>query len=117
MNETDLWRQLCSAVDYVAAVARPDLTVPAAIEEALRWWIAEHVDPTDGDADEAERPLPWADPDPLRTTLERLLTSVPGVGLPGGHPIGESIESAIGSWLSTIADGFNDGQPFREGRQ
>ncbi len=112
MNENNLWSQLIAAVDYVAALARPDLTVTGAIDEALRCWITEHLDPTDCYAVETESLLPWHDPDPLRTTLDRLLGSVPAVGLPDGHRIAAVIESALCSWLSASANRFNEGHRF-----
>ena len=83
MNENNVWSQLLAAVEYVAAIARPDLTVTGALDEALRWWITELLDPTDSYAVETAQQLPWDVPDPFRATLDRLLTSVPAYGLAG----------------------------------
>lgn len=116
MTRLDPWPEFLAAIDYLTDIARPDLTVTDALEEALRWWITEHLDPTDSDTPTAAVGLPWDDPDPLRTVLERVTTSVPSVGLPGGSQLANVIESAVRCWVVAMRNGVNDSADFSSNR-
>jgi hypothetical protein len=107
-----VWLEVVSAVDYLAAVHRPGFTVWDALDEAVRWWTAELLDPRHGFPDRRPGELPWHDPDPLRSTIEVLLGAVaPAIGndIPG---IADAFTAALASWLAVTADEFNDGDPF-----
>ena len=106
------WLEVVSAVDYLAAVHRPGLTVWDALDEAIRWWTAEHLDPRTGFSPHRVVDLPWHDPDPLRSTLERLLAAVLPADTPDGTTLPDALSAALAAWLSAMADGFNDGRSF-----
>jgi hypothetical protein len=100
------WREAASAVDYLADTTRDGLTVWGALTEAITAWMA-------GDDDEGhDAHVPWDDPDPLRTALERLLATSPPATSPGGVPLGELLGAALASWVRERADEVNDGHPF-----
>lgn len=109
-NETedsvDLWRQVASAVEYIAAVDRPGFTVWDALSEAAICWSADSLDAEDLDArfiDTTDR---------VRGALEVVLRHFPPADAPGGAFISEVIESALGVWLEAVALDFNGGRPF-----
>ena len=104
---------LVAAVDYLSRAHRLDLTVWEALEEALRWWTAERVTlPGDLPASEFAE-LPWGDdPDPLRTTMERLLTVTNRAGGPDGVELGSILTVAVDGWVRRMADQYNDGHRF-----
>ena len=56
--------------------------------------------------------LPWDDPDPLRSTVERLLAAVAPADVPGGHALPDVFGAALAVWVAAIADEFNDGRRF-----
>ena len=74
-GERTVWLEIVGAVDYLSVTHRFGLSVWDALEEALRWWITDRFDQGTEPA-----PLPWDDPDPLRSTLERVVGSVAAVG-------------------------------------
>lgn len=111
-THTDVWLQVAAAVDYLSEGHRPGLTVWDALEEAVRWWIAAHLDPADGDDGAEPADLPWDDPDPLRTTLERLLTTVGPIGALDGAILPDALTAAAAAWVSRMCDRYNDGQAF-----
>jgi hypothetical protein len=101
---------LVAAVDYLSRAHRLDLTAWEALEEALRWWTADRVTlPGDLAArDFAE--LPWGDdPDPLRTTMERLLAATGGSD---DVDLGAILTVAVDGWVRRMADQYNDGHRF-----
>lgn len=108
-NETeetvDLWRQVASAVEYIAAVERPGFTVWDAVLEALEFWTS------DDDCD--SMPHAWRDLDPLRSCFEHLLAVTPPAGSAGGAPLAETFLGALAHWLAVTAGERNQGQPFR----
>jgi hypothetical protein len=107
-----VWLEVVSAVDYLAAAHRPGLTVWDALDEAIRWWTAEHLEPRMGFSPNRVVDLPWHDPDPLRSTIERLLAAVAPADTPEGTTLPDALSAALGAWLTTMADGFNDSHPF-----
>jgi hypothetical protein len=105
-----LWDEVLSATSYLRELERPGFTVWDALDEAVRWWIVDHL-AVDGDT-EAVPDLPWDDPDPLRTVLGELLNIVPSAGAPGGHALAAVLDAALVAWLTRTANGINDGHPF-----
>ena len=112
----EVWLDVVSAVDYLAETHRPGLTVWDALDEALRWWTAECLDPHEGFPRRAAPELPWNDPDPLRSNVERLLTAVPPAEMPGGHTLAEALGAVLAAWVEAMADEFNDGHGFSHPR-
>jgi hypothetical protein len=98
-NETedsvDLWRQVASAVEYIAAVERPGFTTWNAIADALRdWMLAEFdEDRVDGRIQES---------DALRTSIGRLIAMVPPIGAPGGNALADALSAAMADWLESF---------------
>jgi hypothetical protein len=107
-----VWLDVVSAVDYLTTTRRPGLTVWDALDEAMRWWAEERVEPRDGFPPPAPFQLPWDDPDPLRSTIERLLSAVAPAETPDGHPLADALSAALGVWVAAMADEFNDGHCF-----
>jgi hypothetical protein len=56
--------------------------------------------------------LPSHDPDPLRSTLERLLAAVAPADTPDGTTLPEVLSAALAAWLTVMAEEFNDDLPF-----
>lgn len=109
-NETedsvDLWRQVASAVEYIAAVERPGFTTWNAIADALRdWMVAEFdEDRVDGRMSEA---------DTLRTSIDRLIAMVPPIGAPGGNALADALSAAMAAWLESFRTRVNQGFELR----
>jgi hypothetical protein len=112
LDDGAVWLEVASAVDYLAGTHRPGFTVWDALDEALRWWTAELLDPRDGFPPRRALELPWHDPDPLRSTIEALLTVVPPADAPGANALGDVFIAALAAWLAVMADEFNDGHRF-----
>jgi hypothetical protein len=110
-----VWLEVVAAVDYLAAVHRPGLTVWGALDEAVRWWTAELLDPRDGFTGRRVVELPWNDPDPLRSAIEGLLSSVPSADTPADS-LGDAFAASLAAWLVVMADEFNDGHRFAAAR-
>jgi hypothetical protein len=85
---------LVAAVDHLRRGIRPGLTVWDALEEALRWHLA---DSADTDATEPH----WDDPDPLRTTMRRFLDD-------GTEPSAEQAQAAVRRWVLVMSAQYND---------
>jgi hypothetical protein len=104
---------LVAAVDYLSRTHRLGLSVWEALEEALRWWTAEQVT-LPGDLPAADFvELPWCDdPDPLRTTVERLLAATNRAGGPDGVELGTILMTALAGWVRRMADLYNGGHRF-----
>jgi hypothetical protein len=107
-----VWLEVVSAVDYLAAAHRPGLTVWDAVDEAIRWWTMELLDPRAGFPPHHGVELPWCDPDPLRSTIERLLAAVAPASGPDGAALPDALTAALATWVGAMADEFNDGQAF-----
>jgi hypothetical protein len=100
-----------AAIDYLSVHARYGLTWNEALEEALREHLSyrhhgDHLDARLGDE------IHHGDPDPLRTTLARLLESEPQVGSIDGRCIGDIMIVALESWVGRMADLYNDGHEW-----
>jgi Txe/YoeB family toxin of Txe-Axe toxin-antitoxin module len=114
-QEPDLggvWLDVVAAVDHLSRHHRLGLTIWEAVEEALRWWTADLVAPEWGDLG----PDGWADtawvddPDPLRTTIERLLATVEPSAWAGGPALERSLTGALEQWIRRMAEQYNDGR-------
>jgi hypothetical protein len=114
-TDTEVWLNVAAAVDYLSATHRLGLTVWQAVEEAIRWWSVDYDAPTDDLPDAAFAELPWDDPDPLRSTLERLLDVVAPIGVTDGHDIAAVLSSALTVWSERMAVLYNDGHSFTHG--
>ncbi|MAT04732.1 MAG: hypothetical protein CL424_06790 [Acidimicrobiaceae bacterium] len=109
---SETWLEVVAAVDYLSRGHRPGFSVWDAVEEALRWYTA-HLVAGDDDAlaAMAAAELPWDDPDPLRTALERLVAHQPPTD-DGGGTSAEAIHVALTDWLRAMAHDYNDGHRF-----
>lgn len=109
---SETWLEVVAAVDYLSRGHRPGFTVWDAVEEALRWYTA-HLVAGDDDAlaAMAAAELPWDDPDPLRTALERLVAHHPPSDASEGTSA-EAIHAALTDWLLAMAHDYNDGHRF-----
>jgi hypothetical protein len=110
-----VWQELLGAVDYLSQRHRPGIGVWDAIEEAIRWWSIDRLTAADGFPDAMAVDLPWHDPDPLRSGIERLLAAVGPAGTTDGHPLGDVLAASIAVWLDQMAQVHNDGQRFSTG--
>ena len=108
----DVWLEVAAAVDYLSQTHRPGLDVWDALDEAIRWWAPDDADGIDGFPSRRRFALPWNDPDPLRSGIERLLVTVGPAGTPGGSTIAEVFAAAIGQWAAEMAASYNDGHRF-----
>src|SRR6516164_5016212 len=111
-NQRDVWLEALAAVDYLAETHRPRLTLWDALDEAIRWWTAELLDPRDGFPARRAAELPWSDPDPLRSSIEELLAAVPPAASTGAAALGDVFTAALAAWLVAMAEDFNDGHRF-----
>jgi hypothetical protein len=111
-TDTAVWLDVVAAVDYLSAAHRLGLTVWEAVEEAIRWWTIDYTTPADDLPDMAFAELPWDDPDPLRSTLERLLGAAAPLGITDGHDLATILASALIVWVDRMAILYNDGYAF-----
>lgn len=107
-----IWLDVIAAVDYIAEVHRRGFTVWDAVEEAIRWWSADRLGDPDGVGTPSFDDLPWDDPDPLRTGLERLFATVAPATVPDGHQLGDVLTGALTVWLQFMVNTYNDGHQF-----
>lgn len=110
-STSEIWLQIVAAVDYLSRGHRPGFGVWDAVEEALRWYTA-HLVAGDDDALAAvvAAELPWDDPDPLRTALERLVEHHPPAD--DAESSAAAINAALVDWLRAMAHDYNDGRHF-----
>jgi hypothetical protein len=111
-TDAGVWLDVVAAVDYLSATHRLGLTVWEAVEEAIRWWTFDYITPTDDLSDAAFAELPWDDPDPLRSTLERLLGLAAPVGITDGQDLAAVLSSALAVWVDRMAIVYNDSHTF-----
>ena len=111
-HHSDVWLQVLGAVEFLAELHRPSLSVWDAVEEAGRWWIADRLNPPEDQDTPLTTELPWDDPDPLRTVFDGLLGSVPSIGLPGGVMVADALTAALDVWLGYMSNTYNDCRPF-----
>lgn len=115
LDHSAVWYQVIAAADYLNATSRPGHTVWHATADAARAWAAALVS-VDGEAADgwtvADNETGWFDPDPLRTALDRLLSSTAPGGPTGEPPLHDLLTAALDEWLRRIAKEVNDGHPF-----
>ncbi len=111
-GDAAVWLDVVGAVDYLSVTHRLGLTVWEAVEEAVRWWTVDCVTPVDDLPDAVFAELPWDDPDPLRSTLERLLGAAAPIGTIDGRELPEILSSALEVWVDRMAVLYNDGHHF-----
>ncbi|MAT05820.1 MAG: hypothetical protein CL424_12350 [Acidimicrobiaceae bacterium] len=111
-STSETWLEVVAAVDYLSRGHRPGFGVWDAVEEALRWYTA-HLVAGDDDAlaASAAAELPWDDPDPLRTALERLILHHPPPA-EAEETSSEAIHAALSDWLCEMAHEYNDDHRF-----
>ena len=109
---SEKWLDVVAAVDFLASTHRPGLTVWDALEEAIRWWTAARLDPANDFPSGTAVELPWSDPDPLRTTLERLVGVVGPVQSMDGLQLPDALDSALTAWLIVMSERNNEDQSF-----
>lgn len=107
-DPSGVWLDVVAAVDYLAAWARPGLTVCSALAEALAAWMLERHDV----GTRADRVLPWDDPDPLRSVLDAVVRTVGGPGTVDGAPLAAVLEASLQLWVAEMAEQFNEGRAF-----
>lgn len=114
-STSETWIEVVAAVDYLSRGHRPGFGVWDAVEEALRWYTAHLVA---GDDEvlvaAAAGELPWDDPDPLRTALERLVQHHPSAG-EADENCASAVDAALVDWLIAMAFEHNDGHRFATG--
>ena len=107
-DSVDLWRQVASAVEYVAAVERPGFSMWDAIADAIAFWI------DDGSFGETDGRKRWGDVDGLRSSIGDLLSRLPPAGVHGGVSAAAALDAALSDWLARIAADLNNGRRFGE---
>ena len=112
-EQARVWLDVLGAVDHISETHRPGLSVWDALEEAIRWWSIDRLAPSDGFPDPILSELPWNDPDPLRSSIERLLAAVGPAGTTDGHALPDVLASALSGWVDQMATRYNDGHNFR----
>jgi hypothetical protein len=100
---------LISAVDFLGRGDRHGLTVWDALEEATRWWVAEHLSLIEGVPDPDLAELEWSDPDPLRRALRHLLAVATA---DEAVIVDVALQQAVRRWAQTMAERYNDNQPW-----
>jgi len=95
-----------AAVDFLRRGDHRGLTLWAAIEEALRWWIAERLVLLEGVQDPDIGAPRFGEPDPLQGTLSRFLAAA---SIDEPIHISVALQQALRRWTSSVAKEFNDG--------
>ena len=110
-----MWLEAVAAVDYLTDTHRPRLTLWDALDEAP---VVDGRVTRSRDGFPARRAVgrPWSDPDPLRSSIEALLTAVPPAESAGATALGDVLTAAMAAWLGAMADEFNDCQRFGSAR-
>lgn len=106
-ESTELWAEVIAAVEYLRECVRPGLTVWEVLDEATVQWTSP------GDR---SRPEPFADPDPLRTSIENLFIHVGPAGGYGTETISKVLTSVLIEWLERTRCDHNDGMVFGDRR-
>ena len=102
---TDRMLDVIAAVDFLRRGDRRTLTLWAAIEEALRWWVAERSALLDGVTDPEPHTPRLGDDDPLRGTLTQLIATA---GQEEPVHIGAALQQALRRWSTAMGDQYND---------
>jgi hypothetical protein len=111
-STSQVWLDVVSAVDYLSRGHRPGLTVYDALEEALRWHVDARVTDYDMRAAVTHRHnLPWDDPDPLHTALERIVHDHPPVTA-DESPVAAFVHLALAVWVTRMSEQYNASCPW-----
>ncbi len=101
--------ELVAAVDFLRRGDRIGLTVWEALEEAVRWWVAERVSAIDGVPDPEIADLRWADHEAFQRALNGLLAAVQ---LQPPVPVDVALQQAVRRWSATMSSRHNGGVPW-----
>jgi hypothetical protein len=107
LEEGGLWLlDLVAAVTYLRRGFRPDFTVWAALEEALRSWTTEDSLLANGAPDPDRIEPTWGVEDPLRDTLRHFLAVLDAQG---DSDTAVAMQRAVRRWTTTMSERFNAG--------
>lgn len=101
---------LVAAVDFLRRGDRIGLTVWEALEEAVRWWVAERVSAIDGVPDPEVADLPWADDEAFHHALNGLLAAAQ---LQPPLSVDLACQQAVRRWTATMSSRHNSGDPWQ----
>lgn len=102
-ESTEVWAEVIAAIEFLRQIGHPELTVWNVFDEAVRRWIS---------PDTQDQSDLWADPDPLRGSIETLFRHVGSAGGYGAVAISTVFTSALIDWLDGARRDHNDGMPF-----
>lgn len=108
-DATDRMLDVIAAVDFLRRGDHRGLTLWAAIEEALRWWIAERLVLLEGVQDPDIGAPRFGEPDPLQGTLTRFLAAA---SIDEPIHISVALQQALRRWTSSVSMEFNDKAPW-----
>ena len=100
---------LVAAVDFLRRGDRLGLTVWEALEEAVRWWVAERVSAIQGAPDPDVADLRWADHHALGHALSGLLAATQ---LEPPLTVTVALHQAVRRWSATMSSHHNGGDPW-----
>jgi hypothetical protein len=104
-ESTELWAEVIAAVEYLREGPRPGLNVWQALEEGLRFWLAQ-------EGDDASASAAWSEPDSLRTAVEMVFRQMGSAGGYGTAPLAAVLHSALLGWIEGVRRAHNDGKAF-----
>lgn len=96
---------LIAATDHLARGLRHDFTVWDALEEALRWWLADHAALTAGAVDTGVGPAQDGT-DPLREQLDQVISCLDDHARLTAADV---LQQAVRRWTTRTADRYNAG--------
>lgn len=108
-DATDQMLEVIAAVDFLRRGDRPGITLWAAIDEALRWWVSERTALLDGYTAPELRSTRLGDGDPLQATLTQLIATA---GQDEPVPISTALQQALRRWSTVMADRYNGQHPW-----
>lgn len=91
-DSVDLWREVASAVEYIAAMERPGFTVWDAVSEAIEQWLAVDTPSRGG----------WVDADRLRSWIDELVARLAPAGAAGDGSLAAALGAAMSDWLRAV---------------
>lgn len=105
---------LVAAVDFLRRGDRIGLTVWEALEEAVRWWVAERVSAIDGVPDPEIADLRWADHEAFHHALSGMLVAVQ---LEPPLTVEVGLQQAVRRWTATMSSRHNGGASWNGPRE
>jgi len=97
----EVWTEFAAAVEAVADLERPGLSVWSALAEALAGWL-----------DDGTLVGSVGCQDTPRSVLQQVLAVTPEVGAPGGVGLDAIFDAAASAWIDDAASRINDGRAF-----